>query len=415
MSAPTPPSVDPGASARQGWRRFISHPRGRVALAVVAVVLVLAVASAVPTRIGPLVSEYPAFHDRSHRRPPPPGACTLGDAQRTAARCAPVTVGAVREVEVTFPSTIPDRGVPSLRGTLTVPLGMSGPRPAVVVLGGSGPQTRDGVILGELNARFRPPFGFLRALSGLLAREGLVVLRYDKRDPTNYPALATPAAAGRFRYDDLQRDANDALDFLATRPEVDPHALLVVGHDEGGAIAVHLGSERRDLAGVIALAASYDVRDPAALIATASARLRQLDGLGYVALRAQAYRWTRCVSRVRTAFDPDEHCVDDDLPQRRLRERLEFSDATMARVRAVRAPFLALQGTIDRTVAPNSLLRVRAALAGVPEADFELHYAAQVSHSLIDAEDPSDPLDRSPGVQMVVHPFLLATAWPGGS
>ena len=42
---------------------------------------------------------------------------------------------------------------------------------------------------------------------------------------------------------DLDTDARDALRFLATLPEVDPNALVVAGHSEGGQLAVHVGAD----------------------------------------------------------------------------------------------------------------------------------------------------------------------------
>jgi alpha-beta hydrolase superfamily lysophospholipase len=366
-----------------------------------------------PTRIAPLVDQYPAFHDRARRRPLAPGACSLADAAPAGAPCAPAAVTGVREVEVTFPSTLTDRGITALRGTLSIPEGVTGRRPAVVLVGGSGRHTRDGENPGDLVSRFDPPFAFLRALGEALAREGVVVLRYDKRGPGNYPALAAPGMLDRFHFTDFVRDADDALAFLAARPEVDPRALLVAGHSEGGAIAVHLGAAHPELAGVVALSAIYDVNEPTAqLTAAAGIRLRQLDPLGYLGNRVLASRWTGCVARARRSYDPAEHCVDGRTSQRLVREQLEFSDVTFARLREIRAPFFAAQGSVDRNIDPTSLPRVRAALAGVGAADFELHYLRGLNHALVDVVTPPRPTALSPALREALHGFLASAAWP---
>jgi hypothetical protein len=66
--------------------------------------------------------------------------------------------------------TIPSAGV-KLAGTLTLPPGQ-GPHPAVILITGSGAQTRDEEIFG---------FGVFRTLADHLTRNGVAVLRCDDR------------------------------------------------------------------------------------------------------------------------------------------------------------------------------------------------------------------------------------------
>jgi pimeloyl-ACP methyl ester carboxylesterase len=137
--------------------------------------------------------------------------------------------------DVTFAS-VP--GV-QLAGTLTVPPG-AGPFPAVVLVTGSGPQDRDESLLGH------KPFA---VLADHLTRSGIVVLRYDDRGvgrSTGSFAAGTSA--------DFADDAEAAVRFLRTRPEVAPGKIGIAGHSEGGLIAPMVAARSRDVAFIVLLA-----------------------------------------------------------------------------------------------------------------------------------------------------------------
>lgn len=109
-----------------------------------------------------------------------------------------------------------------LAGILSIPDG-AGPFPAVVLLCGSGPETRDEDVMGHK---------IFLVLADALNRRGIAVLRYDKRgvgESTGNYATATFA--------DLAADAESALRFLRSRPEIAPDRVGLVGHSEGGAVA----------------------------------------------------------------------------------------------------------------------------------------------------------------------------------
>lgn len=117
--------------------------------------------------------------------------------------------------------TLPDRAVPQA--------GLAG----VVILNGLGPTDRDGVAV-----QGGAPDDLYRDVSDALVQEGVVTLRFDKRGTgrTLLPA-GTP-----LRFDDIVSDAAAALSFLAERSEVDPGRLAVVGHEEGGLVAMALAA-----------------------------------------------------------------------------------------------------------------------------------------------------------------------------
>lgn len=107
------------------------------------------------------------------------------------------------------------------------------PTPAVLLLSGSGAQTRDGA-RAELPGYY--PF---TDLADTLVAAGFAVLRLDDRGvgaSTGSPSGATT--------EELARDASAAVAWLRGQPGVDPARIALVGHSEGALVA--LLAARRD-------------------------------------------------------------------------------------------------------------------------------------------------------------------------
>lgn len=122
-----------------------------------------------------------------------------------------------------------------LSGTLTLPAGIAFQVPGVVLIQGSGPTDRDGN---------QPPVirtDLLRQLADALARKGIASLRYDKRG-MHANAMARPQAeadyASFFRWENFVADAAGAYRFLQRQGPVDPGKVAILGHSEGGLIAL---------------------------------------------------------------------------------------------------------------------------------------------------------------------------------
>lgn len=146
---------------------------------------------------------------------------------------------AVRDVPVTFSAP----GGPSLTGTLTLPAG-PGPHPAAVFVGGFGPSDRDGAI-GVFGRRAYP--GWATAL----ARRGVAVLRYDKR---GIGGSAGPDLAW-LDPRPLSADAVAAVRALRARPEVNAARLTLVGHSQGGNLALRAAALGAPVRAVVTIAA----------------------------------------------------------------------------------------------------------------------------------------------------------------
>ncbi len=148
----------------------------------------------------------------------------------------PVKPYPYKEEELTFPNS--QSGI-SLAATLTTPRG-PGPFPAAILLVGSGPLDRD-----ETDSGHRP---FL-ILADHLTRQGIAVLRYDKRGVGKSSGDYEEATTA-----DFADDAQAALAFLKRRKEIDARKIGIVGHSEGGIIAPLIASRSNDVSWIVILA-----------------------------------------------------------------------------------------------------------------------------------------------------------------
>lgn len=139
-------------------------------------------------------------------------------------------------VEVRYPNE--EAGI-ELAGTLTLPEG-DGPFPVVLLISGSGPQDRNEELMGH------KPF---LVLADYLTRRGIAVLRVDDRgvaESTGDFASATTL--------DFTTDVLAGVDFLKTRPEIDPARIGLIGHSEGGLIAPLAANASSDVAFIVLMA-----------------------------------------------------------------------------------------------------------------------------------------------------------------
>jgi dipeptidyl aminopeptidase/acylaminoacyl peptidase len=130
--------------------------------------------------------------------------------------------GAAADRPVAFPAG----GGVTLAGTLALPPG-PGPHPAAVLVPGFGPQNRDGAFGDRGNLAYR-------AWARELAERGLAVLRYDKRGT----GASGGAALSWLDARPLAADAVAAARALARLPGVDPRRLTLIGHSQGGDLAL---------------------------------------------------------------------------------------------------------------------------------------------------------------------------------
>ena len=118
----------------------------------------------------------------------------------------------------------------SLAGTTTKPENIAKP-PVVILVSGSGPQDRDETVAG---------IPVLGQVAGRLSDAGFFVVRYDKR--------GVGQSGGRIESSSIEAYADDVravVDWVRGRKDVDRDRIAVVGHSEGGAVALLAGSRMR--------------------------------------------------------------------------------------------------------------------------------------------------------------------------
>lgn len=258
------------------------------------------------------------------------------------------------------PVTIPAARA-TLAGTVLRPA-VAEARPGVLLLADRGVHDRDGRPAAEWPEPDLPPdrLSLLPDLAALLARSGLVTLRYDKR--------GTGASTGDWDaadLEDLSEDAAAALAVLAAHPAVAAGHLAIAGHGEGAYLAARLAARRDDVRALVLLsppAQSLDrallaraEREAAAIAALPPAQ-RLLEGIpaDYDPVRAAA-------NLIDALLASNERVLSiGGTPYKvdwfRQSVRAEPADA----YRRVRCPVLILQGGDDEFTAPDAVETVAA-------------------------------------------------------
>jgi pimeloyl-ACP methyl ester carboxylesterase len=141
-----------------------------------------------------------------------------------------------------------------LVGTLRLPEGPP-PHPGVTIVHGSGPVGRRGSMRGQLGLTLPTPVPVYEELAQALQSRGYAVLTYDKRTCGPFNGCADndyPMPPDDLTLDTFTQDADAALDHLASRDDVSD--LAVIGHSQGGTVAMQVAAGRDDLDAVVLLA-----------------------------------------------------------------------------------------------------------------------------------------------------------------
>ncbi|WP_380167765.1 alpha/beta hydrolase [Jannaschia sp. R86511] len=295
-----------------------------------------------------------------------------------------------------------DRPAGPLAGTLLTPQG-PGPWATALLLPGSGPVDRDS------DAR-RLPLGITRALAEALAAAGVASYRYDKRG-----VGASPGDWRRPGLHDGADDARAALRLLASRPEVDPERLLLVGHSEGAilAAAVAADSQARGglaVAGVCLLGptarAGEDVLlwQAERLAPSLPAPVR----LAYKVLRTDVVTQVRANHARLKATTSDVARLGGVRTNARWHREFMAHDPTRD-LRRLTSPVLAITGSKDLQTPPEDLRALGDLVPGLLEA----HLVPDVSHTL--RHQPGEPSLRQYRTEVAApvddRVLSLVTCW----
>lgn len=255
----------------------------------------------------------------------------------------------------------PEAGI-MLAGTLTLPAS-STPSMAVVLISGSGAQDRDNTFFEHKT---------FWVMADCFARHGIAVLRVDDR--------GTGASEGDFNASGLpdhDTDAQAALAYLRSRPEIDTARIGAIGHSEGAFIAFSLAA-RQEVDFIVTMAGG-GVNGSELLLMQRAALLR--------ASGAKEEFITRYNDYMRRAQEVVLQTADAAACERRLAELFAGSDLAgqapaitkqlynTAKIELLKydpewdfpeitCPVLALNGDKDRQVPVENLALIEKGIAG---------------------------------------------------
>jgi fermentation-respiration switch protein FrsA (DUF1100 family) len=282
-----------------------------------------------------------------------------------------------REEEVRYDN--PAAGI-KLAATLTIPPG-EGPFPSVLLIAGSGPNDRNESLVGH-----RP---FL-VLADYLTRQGIVVLRADKRGIGKSGGDLTLATTA-----DFATDAEAGLEYLATRPEVNRRKLGLVGHSEGGEIAPMVAVRNPKVAFLV-LMAGPGVRGDE-IIVEQGRLISEASGMSHEQAATNAANKRKLFSLIEhqkdaTVLDKElRESLAGEVPEGRIEDSVKTLDSPWIRffiaydpavaLRKLTCPVLVLNGEKDMQVPPDqNLPAIRKALEAAGNQHFEVDELPGLNH-----------------------------------
>lgn len=226
----------------------------------------------------------------------------------------------------------------TLAGTLLLPRGTRRPMPAAILITGSGAQNRDSQIPLPGLENYRP----FKQIAEHLASRGIAVLRVDDRGVGGSTGRETYMTATTST---LADDTRAQITYMRGRREIDPSRIALIGHSEGGSIAMLIATSDTRLRTIVLMAAMGKTGKEVNLAQQEEA-LAEMPGLTE-ARKAELRAYQREVLRtIMEGGDTSKLPPGADLPW--FKEFLSFDP--LALMRRVRQPVLILQGALDRQV-----------------------------------------------------------------
>ena len=149
----------------------------------------------------------------------------------------PIQAQTTRQIEVSFPIL---KGKMKLQGVVSQVAEAPQQSPILVLVTPPQASNRDYV-------------GFFKALSDSLNRKGYTTFRYDNRSYSD-TLLGGQPQEGRYTMHDAADDLHDALAFLKSDERFASHPVGVIGHSEGGSVAIIEASRNTEVKQLLLLA-----------------------------------------------------------------------------------------------------------------------------------------------------------------
>lgn len=246
--------------------------------------------------------------------------------------------------------------------TLTEPTSQPENAPLVLFFSGSGPTDRDG------NSRLGVSAGYMAKLADGLAAQGIGSLRFDKRGVPGSVSVAREEDVTLATY---AEDGVAVLDWLQSTSGKRP--VILLGHSEGGLVALEVARMRPDILGVVLLATPG--LPPAD---TLREQLRVLEE----PLRAEALAITGQIEAGETVEDVPQPLLPIFRPSVQPFLQSLFARRPADELASLAMPVLAIGGGSDLQVRKADF----DALAGA-RPDVKSVWAEAMNHVLVDASE----------------------------
>jgi dienelactone hydrolase len=279
--------------------------------------------------------------------------------------------GLVAEEIVSFPA-----GKIYLNGAVTYPAGNSSARPAVLLIGGSGPLDRDESIGPN------KPF---RDLAFGLASKGLLCLRYDKRSFTMADAVDPLTITIR---EDIMEDALAALRYLKGRGDVDNEHIFLVGHSLGATAACHIIHEESLSGGLILLTPHARTLDK--LVLDQTAFMMKISGLSDQEIAGEIEKAEAAFQKIRENTYPEKQLFLGIGPQY-WRDILQKT--VLGELERITLPFLVVHGGKDYQVTRREHTLLKQAAGEMSKADGRFVFYPDLNHYFMKIEGDPSPRD----------------------
>lgn len=262
-----------------------------------------------------------------------------------------------------------------LAGTMLLPPVSPGERvPGVLVIGATPSAVRDGFVLNGATHHTS------RDIAAYLAGRGYAVLRYDTR------CAGASACQPRSPLASYADDARHAVEYLRSRPEVDPKRVVILGHGDGGFLASIAASETAP-AGLVLVATSGRSGDK--LMRERAARYLAERGTPEAERSAYLKRLEEMMVRFKAG--------NVDLGQEKIDPRDEFlthfvkysdfayswlQDDPLQAMAVLSLPVLIVQGEKDTQMASKDAHYLEEALKRADNSDVTLRLLPNADHAL---------------------------------
>lgn len=261
-----------------------------------------------------------------------------------------------------------------LAGTLLLPKSGARPFPVVITITGSGQQTRDEPLPIPGLEEYKP----FRQIAEKIASEGIAVLRVDDRGAGASTGGETLSMATTSSF---ANDVRAEIAFLRKRPEIDPSRIALIGHSEGGSIALMVAATDPRISAIVLMATT--AKRGSEVLAYQNKEVIEVEPGITVEEKARKLDEVNNMLNILTSGG-DTSKIPLAMRSPWIKEFVNYDP--LPTIRQVKQPILIFQGSLDHQITSEQapLLAETARTAG--NKDVELHLFPDLNHLFLKAK-----------------------------